>query len=60
MMSVSVKHIVTNGEYLGYCDEKGYVYSIFCGYDERGRKIYRIYAIKGGEKQLLIEFTGVK
>ncbi|WP_169712532.1 hypothetical protein [Parageobacillus galactosidasius] len=57
---MSVQAIIRNGEYLGYCEEKGYIYSVFYGYDERGRKIYRIYAIKGGEEQLLIEFTGVK
>lgn len=57
---MSVQAIIRNGEYLGYDEEKGYIYSVFAGYDKRGRKIYQIYAVKNGKAFLLIEFTGVK
>jgi hypothetical protein len=55
----TVGFIMKNGEYLGYCEEKGYMYSLFMGYDDKGRKLYRIYAIKNNKPYLLIEYTGL-
>lgn len=56
---MSIQTIIHSGEYLGYCEEKGYIYSMFTGYDKKGKKKYTIFAIKNGYASQLIEFTAI-
>lgn len=44
-----------NKQYLGYCDEKGYVYSV-----QVEECLYRIVSIKNNELTVLIEYTTTK
>lgn len=47
-----------HGSYLGFCEQKGYIYSVFKGYDSHGKKEYFIVAISGNQVTYLIDFTG--
>jgi hypothetical protein len=50
---MSITHIRTTGEYLGYCNLKGYLYSIR---DLHNELKYHIYALKNNECTQLITF----
>lgn len=53
---MSIKKVM-KGDFLGCCDQKGYLYSVFTGYSREGKYIYQIYAVKDGEPTFLLEFT---
>jgi hypothetical protein len=55
-MTVTFKRLVLNGEYLGHCDQRGYIYSIFSGYDESSRPQHSIYAVHGNALEHLITY----
>lgn len=57
---MNLKHIMRNGEYLGYCPVKGYLYSLFSCFDDKGNALYRIYSIKNNKIEKLIEFSATK
>lgn len=53
------KEIVKNkGTYLGFCEQKGYIYSIFKGCDSHAKKEYYIVSILNNQVSYLIDFTG--
>lgn len=52
----TIKSIINRGEYLGFDNQKGYLYSLFVSYNEKGQPLYSIYAIKDGEADLLITY----
>lgn len=52
------KHVITAGEFLGACDVKGYLYSVFQGYTAQGLKRFSIVAVKAGKVTQLLTFTG--
>ncbi len=54
---ISFSRIIRNGDYLGYCPDKGYIYSLFLSYDERGGSRYMITAVKNGEYLVLLEYS---
>jgi hypothetical protein len=54
---MSLNTIKARGEYLGFCEQKGYLYSVFTGYDFIGRQKFTIYAIRGGYAEYLIDFS---
>ena len=55
-MRVSFRRLVTNGEYLGYDDDFGYLYSIFIGYDKKHRARYGIYSVRSNVIECLITY----
>lgn len=58
-INVSHKHVITAGEYLGICDQKGYIYSVFRGYAQNGKKLFSVCAVKNGNVDVLITFEGI-
>ena len=58
-MRLTVETVKRQGEYLGFCPIKGYIYSVFRGYDEKGNKKYTVVALYDGDIYPLISFTGI-
>lgn len=46
------------GEYLGFCKQKGYIYSVCRETKTTGIKNYTIVALYNGEVYYLIDYTG--
>lgn len=57
---VTLRKLIKEGSYLGFCEEKGYMYSIFAGYGEDyfkgNHKHYAVYCFKDGVIEHLITF----
>lgn len=51
-------YIRFNGEYLGYCEVKCYLYSVPAPRYEKGCQVYQIVAICGVQPKVLIEHLG--
>jgi len=49
--------IKKQGEYLGFCEMKGYIYSVFRGHDKKGCKLYSVVAVKDNQTMILITFS---
>lgn len=54
--SMSYQRLVANGDYLGFDKDKGYLYSIFVGYNKEGYPVQGIYSVKGHVLELLITY----
>lgn len=46
-----INKAVKHGQYLGFCEEKGYVYSVL------HKGIYHVVAVKNGGTECLITYT---
>lgn len=55
-MTNTYQFVKENGEYLGFCKIKGYIYSVFNGYDNKGRAIYSVCALSNGDVITLITY----
>lgn len=53
------EQIITEGEYLGYCPQKGDLYTIYKGTTTDGKKKYEIWSVNGDWVTPLIDFTGI-
>lgn len=53
---MNTKHAMSIGEYLGFCELKGYIYSVPGAYSASGRLTYSIIAITKGKASTLITF----
>lgn len=51
---LDVEDIKKNGEFLGFCPLKGYIYSV-----PTGNSYWKIVALKNGRVETLIRFKGV-
>lgn len=52
---MSIEIVKSTGEYLGHCPQKGYIYSVPAGYDQKGNQKYAIVSlIMGGINTLLV------
>lgn len=57
MRKVTFKRLLIAGEYLGFCEDKGYLYSIFLDYNNRGDAVFGIYSVRGHVLEQLIEYS---
>ncbi|PVC75037.1 hypothetical protein C2I27_03885 [Priestia megaterium] len=57
-MKMTYNTVKAHGEYLGFDEEKGFLYSVFRDYDNKGNKKYMIVHLTNGTVSPLIEYTG--
>ncbi|ALA07300.1 hypothetical protein SECTIM467_176 [Brevibacillus phage SecTim467] len=55
---MSLSYVIRSGEYLGFCEKKGYVYSVFRGYSPAGAKRFAVVSLLGGQVDTLMVFEG--
>lgn len=56
-MANTYEYVKKNGEYLGFDSMKGYIYSVFSGFDEKGREKYSVCALYNGDVCILITYS---
>lgn len=57
---MTMDRIKKAGKYLGFDAQKGYLYSVFTGIDNKGYLEYVIVAVDNGDINYLIDFTAPK
>jgi len=56
MKSISYKRIISSGDYLGFDEDFGFIYSVFIGYRKDGSPEYGVYSLRGQCIECLIVY----